>query len=67
MLEVNDCLKVKCSLYALGFIDNSNVTKVRLNQIGLHLTFKCTVTLAKNVVTYPRLKRIIHVQSVCFL
>ena len=51
-LKVNDCLKLKCSKYALGFIDNSNVTKVHLNKGGLHLNFKGTVTLARNFMTH---------------
>ena len=51
-LKVNDCLKVKCSQYALGFIDNSNVTKVHLNNSGLHLNFKGTIVLAKNFMAH---------------
>ena len=51
-LKVNDCLKVKCLQYELGYIDNSNVTKEHLNQGGLHLNFKGTLALAKNFMAY---------------
>ena len=51
-LSVNQFLKTKCSQEALDFIDNSNITKVHLNRGGLHLNFKGTIALAKNVMGY---------------
>ena len=51
-LKVNNCLELKCSQVALGFIDNSNVTNEHLNKGGIHLNFKGTVALTKNFMTY---------------
>ena len=53
---VNDVLKIKCSKYAIGFMSNSNfIPNLHLNSSGLHLNFKGTTTLAKNLLDHINL------------
>ena len=53
---VNDVLKIKCSKYAIGFMSNSNfIPNLHLNSNRLHLNFKGTTTLAKNLLDHINL------------
>ena len=46
--QVNDFLKTECTKYALGFLDNANITNKYLNRSGIHLNYHATVALANN-------------------
>ena len=47
--QVNEQLKVKCSKFSFGFVDNTNITIRNLNGSGLHLNYSGTVLLANNL------------------
>ena len=48
--KVNDFLKIKTNIYNLGFIENNNfITETHLNKKGLHLNYKGTCVLVKNL------------------
>ena len=53
---VNDVLKVKCSEYNIGFMNNDNFkANVHLNNSGIHLNFKGNAMLAKNILSHIKL------------
>ena len=48
-MRVNGRLKIKCSKYGLGFMNNCNISfKKHLNRSGLHLNYIGTIALANN-------------------
>ena len=50
VIKVNDLLKIKTSTNNLGLFENSNfIRETHLNKKGLHLNFKGTSILAKNL------------------
>ena len=52
-MMVNDVLKLKCSEYNIGFMDNNNFkANVHLNSSGIHLNFKGNAILAKNTLSH---------------
>ena len=54
--KVNDFLKIKTSNFSLGFIENENFEpNIHLNNSGLHLNYKGTVTLASNFINYIKI------------
>ena len=55
-MMVNDVLKLKCSEYNIGFMDNNNFkANVHLNSSGIHLNFKGNAMLAKNILSHIKL------------